>query len=178
MGVTIHYRGKLADTGQIKKISDELITVAEKMNWGVDFPWDKPATATLVTVGEKSIARIKGHLPLKGVSLTPEGADSLRVFFDPQGNLRDPINLILIMEGTLKPEDAWVFTKAQFASPEMHIQIVGLLKYLKKHHIPDLEVHDEGGHISEFSAEEVALMIEGLIREKIGPDDIQLIKSQ
>ena len=116
------------------------------------------------------------------------------------------------MEGTLKPEDAWVFTKAQFASPEMHIQIVGLLKYLKKHHIPDLEVHDEGGywetgnfetlkgkmdflaekmddisnelsrvsrgHISEFSAEEVALMIEGLIREKIGPDDIQLIKSQ
>ncbi len=81
------------------------------------------------------------------------------------------------MEGTLKPEDAWVFTKAQFASPEMHIQIVGLLKYLKQHQIPDLEVHDEGGHISEFSAEEVALMIEGLIREKIGPDDIQLIKA-
>jgi len=38
MGVTIHYRGKLADTGQIKTISDELIIVAEKNELEVDFP--------------------------------------------------------------------------------------------------------------------------------------------
>ena len=149
MGVTIHYRGKLADTGQIKTISDELVIVAEKMNWewtSLDEDWDKPATATLVTeIADGSpIAQIEGQLPLKGVSLTPEGADSLSFFFDPEGNLCDPINLISIMDGTLKPEDAWVFTKTQFASPETHIQIVGLLKYLKKHHIPDLEVHDDG----------------------------------
>ncbi len=214
MGVTIHYRGKLADTGRIETISDELIHVAEKMNWewtSLDEDWDKPATATFATkfVDERAIVQIEGHLPLKGVSLTPKGADSLDFFFDPEGNLRSPLELTLIMEGTLKPEDAWLFTKTQFSSPETHIRIVGLLRYLREHHIPDLEVHDEGeywetgsfetlkakmdfiagkmdeisdqlsrvsrGHISEFSAEEVASMIEGLIREKIEPDDVQFI---
>jgi len=185
------------------------------MNWkwtSLDEDWNKPATATFVTeiVDGSPIAQIEGHLPLKGVSLTPEGADSLSFFFDPEGNLRDPINLISIMDGTLKPEDAWVFSKTQFSSPETHVRIVGLLRYLKEHHIPDLEVQDEGeywetgsfetlkqkmdfvagkmdeisnelsrvssGHISEFSAEELGFMIEGLIREKMDPDDIQLIK--
>jgi len=42
------------------------------------------------------------------------------------------------------PEDAWVFVKTQFAPPEVHVWMVGLLKYVKKHYISDLEVSDEG----------------------------------
>jgi len=44
----------------------------------------------------------------------------------------------------LKPEEAWVSVKTQFASPEIHVWIVGLLKYLKKRYISDLQVSDEG----------------------------------
>ncbi len=214
MGLTIHYRGKLADLEQVKTISDELIRIAEKMNWewtSFDEDWDKPASAKFVTnfADGSPTAQISGHLPLKGVALTPEGAESLFFFFDPEGKLCHPLGMILIMDGKLRPEDAWVSVKTQFSSTETHIWIVGLLRYLKAHYIPDLEVHDEGeywetgsfetlkgktdfltgkmdaisnelsrvsrGHVSEFSAEEVASMIEGLIREKIKPDDVKTL---
>ena len=43
----------------------------------------------------------------------------------------------------LAPE-AWVSVKTQFDSPDTHIWIIGLLKYLKKRYIANLEVRDEG----------------------------------
>ena len=110
--------------------------------------------------------------------------------------------MVNIGEENLKPEDALISLKAQFAGPEIHMWIIGLFKYLKKHHIPDLEVHDEGeywetgnfetlkmkmdfvgekiaavsatlsgvikGHIEKFSADELASMIEALLRDKFG----------
>jgi hypothetical protein len=52
--------------------------------------------------------------------------------------------MVLILDGTLGPEQAWVSVKTQFASPEIHVWITGLLKYLKKRYISDLQVSDEG----------------------------------
>lgn len=52
--------------------------------------------------------------------------------------------MILICEGALKPEDVWIFVKTQFAGPETHVWIVGLLKYIQKHYLPELQVRDEG----------------------------------
>ena len=49
-GVTIYYRGRLADTGQIRTISDELTAIAERMSWkwnSLDEDWETPATATI-----------------------------------------------------------------------------------------------------------------------------------
>jgi len=33
MGVSIHYRGKIADINAINALCDELALVADKMNW-------------------------------------------------------------------------------------------------------------------------------------------------
>jgi hypothetical protein len=68
----------------------------------------------------------------------------LRFFFDAGGNLCDPMSMTLICEGALKPEDVWIAVKTQFAGPETHIWIVGLLKYIQEHYLPGLEVRDEG----------------------------------
>ena len=38
------------------------------------------------------------------------------------------------------------FTKTQFLPIETHVWIVGLLRYLKKHYLSDLEVRDEGDY--------------------------------
>ncbi len=65
-------------------------------------------------------------------------------FFNSSGQLCDLMGVVLIYEGSLKPEDARIAVKTQFAGPEIHLWIVGLLKYLKEHYIPDLEVRDEG----------------------------------
>lgn len=146
MGVSIHYRGLLNDTTQLPVLSDELADIADTMGWQstrLEDDWREPANARLV--GSSNGARIDGHLGLKGVQITPgpEG-ESLSFFFDREGALRSPMSMVLILEGTLKPKHAWISIKTQFLSPEIHIWIIGLLKYLKKRYISDLEVSDEG----------------------------------
>lgn len=149
-GVTIYYRGKLADMSQIKTISDELIAIAERMNWkwnSLDEDWEKPATATVSfeRKNESVVAQIRGHLPLKGVSFTPEGADGpLEFFFDSEGHLRSLLDMVFITEGNLKPEDAWIDTDMQASPSEMSIWVASLMRYLKEQYLPDLEVHDDG----------------------------------
>ena len=146
MGVSIHYRGKMANTSTIDVLCDELALVADKMGWTctrLDDDWSKPADAT-IEVTEKG-SHITGHLALKGIafSIHPK-CESLRFFFDAAGNLCDPVSMTLICEGALKPEDVWIAVKTQFAGPETHIWIVGLLRYIQEHYLPELEVRDEG----------------------------------
>jgi hypothetical protein len=148
MGVSIHYRGRVADIQNIKTICDELAAVADKMNWHytrLDEDWSQSADATIEITEQGS--QINGHLSLKGIVLTlnPK-CETLGFLFDSNGNLRDPISMVNIKEETLKPEDYWISVKTQYAGPETHIWIIGLLKYLKKFYLPDLEVEDEGAY--------------------------------
>ena len=204
MGVSIHYRGRVADIQNIKTICDELAAIADRMDWPytrLDEDWSQSADLRIEVTEQGS--QINGHLPLKGIILTlnPK-CEALQFFFDSNGNLRDPISMVNISEGTLKPEDSWISVKTQYAGPETHIWVIGLLKYLKKLYLPDLEVQDEGaywetgnfeilkekmdfvgekiaavsaelsrvtkGHIESFSADEVASIIEALLRDKFG----------
>ncbi len=146
MGVTIHYRGRLNDVGQFAKLCDELADIAAAMGWKttrLDDDWEQPANARLRHTSTG--AHIDGHLGLKGIVLRPDvGTEPLSFLFDREGNLRSMIGTVSIIDGTLKPQDAWVFVKTQFAPPEVHVWIVGLLKYLKKHYLADLQVSDEG----------------------------------
>jgi len=146
MGVSIHYRGRLDDVGQLARLCEELGDIAAAMGWEttrLDDDWERPADARLRFTSEG--AQIDGHLGLKGILMTPDvEAESLSFFFDREGNLRSLMDMVSILDGTLKPEDAWVFVKTQFASPEVHVWIVGLLKYVKKRYISDLQVSDEG----------------------------------
>jgi len=109
----------------------------------LDDDWEQPVDARLCHT--PTGASIEGNLGLKGILLKPDvPAESLSFLFDREGNLRSLMGPIFILEGTLPPEDAWVFVKTQFAPPEVHVWMVGLLKYVKKHYISDLEVSDEG----------------------------------
>jgi hypothetical protein len=54
------------------------------------------------------------------------------------------MNVVSLREGLLAPDNAWISVKTQFMSAKMHVLIIGLLKYIKEHHIPNLEVRDEG----------------------------------
>ncbi len=146
MGVSIHYRGRVAAIQNIKHIYDELAAIADRMNWPctrLDEDWSQAANATIEVTEQSS--QITGYLPLKGIALTPHPqCETLQFFFDANGHLRDPISLVDRREEALKPEDYWISVKTQYAGPETHIWIIGLLKYLKKHHLPDLAVQDEG----------------------------------
>lgn len=146
MGISIHYRGRIDDVGRIGRLCDELADIARVMSWRsktLDDDWSRPPDAHLRHTPQG--ACIDGHLGLKGVQITlPSGAEPLPFFFDSNGDLRDPMTMIMLVEGSLDPKDAWISVKTQFAPPEVHVWVNGLLKYLKKRYISDLEVHDEG----------------------------------
>ena len=146
MGITIHYRGRLNDLAQIDALSAELADIAAAMGWKstrLDDDWAQPADARLLHTPKG--AEIQGHLGLKGIALSPgPNIETLNFYFDREGNLRSPFGVVFLLDGTMDPEQAWLSTKTQFGPPEVHAWIVGLLKYLKKRYIADLEVHDDG----------------------------------
>ena len=96
MGVSIHYRGRLAAIQNIKRICDELAAIADRMNWPctrLDEDWSQAADATIEVTEQGS--QITGHLSLKGIALTPHPqCETVQFFFDANGHLRDPISLV------------------------------------------------------------------------------------
>jgi len=148
MGVTIHYRGKLDDLGRVDDLRLELADIAQSIGWKcqtLDDDWAIPPGASMVHSGGR--ATIKGHLGLKGIIVTPEGpSESLNFLFDAKGRLSSAMNVILEGEGRITQDQAWNFVKTQFLSPDVHIWIIGLLKYIKRRYISNLEVSDEGGY--------------------------------
>ena len=147
MGITIHYRGTLDKPERVHDLQRELADIAKSMGWEyslLDDDWAVSPSATLSYA--RGGATIHGHLGLKGISLAPTGGgDSLSFFFDAEGRLRTVMEMVLQCEGREYPAPGWVFVKTQFGSADDHVWIVGLLKYLQKRYLPDLEVQDEGG---------------------------------
>ncbi len=159
MGITLHFRGKLKNKEDINSLKDDLIDIAEIMEWewdSLDEDWAKPTTAKL-EISELQ-TEITGHLPLKGIQLKLHpNCESLTLFFDKEGNLNTSFSLILMNEGKLNPEDSYISVKTQFAPPDIHISIVKLLEFLKNRYIPDLEVIDEGEY---WDSRDKTLLIE------------------
>ncbi len=148
MGLSLHYRGRIKDIHLIDQLCEEIVDIAQTMNWTyvvLDKDLSKPMTARLVHTDKG--AEIKGHLPIKGVAFKPhENCETVDLCFDAKGNLTDPFTMISVHEGLIQPEHAAVSVKTQFAPPDVHMTIVKLLKYVKQRYIPDLEVTDEGDY--------------------------------
>ncbi len=127
MGLTIHYRGGIDRTEQIKPLVAELEDIADSMGW--------------------MSQRINGdevEPDFFGVIVNPTGdCEPLCFIFDQRGRLR---NLADLITNQIEPTEysEYCATKTQFTSVATHIWIVGLLRYLKKHYLSDLIVTDEG----------------------------------
>ena len=148
MGVTLHYRGTLDDPRRLPALCDELDGVAQAMGWTstrIDDDYVAPVDARLKHAS--GCSNIEGNIGLKGIVLSPtDGSEPLWFCFDHAGRLRSLLGQVLILDGTLKSAESWASTKTQFSSPERHIWLVGLLRYVKKHFVSNLEVHDDGGY--------------------------------
>lgn len=146
MGISIHYKGKIADSTRIDELCDELADIAQTMGW----EWDTinndvtvPSTARIENNGNG--IEISGHLPLKGIllHLHPD-CESLTFLFEKHGCLCDMLTMIGVTEGYAQPQNCSLCVKTQFAGPDTHIMIVKLLRYISRKYMPDLKVTDEG----------------------------------
>jgi hypothetical protein len=160
MGITISYKGKLKSPSLIQPLTDEIADIASIMKWKfdvIDEDFEIPFSARLEH--DTDGAHIKGHLPLKGISFQPhEQCETVGFYFDKKGVLRNMA--IMAFEGPQGKHTDWQTVKTQFASPEVHITIVKLLKHLQNKYFGKLEIHDDGSYYESGN--------EGLLRERFG----------
>ena len=148
MGITIHYSGKLKDRASLPNLVEELEDIARTMEWEstrLDKDREKPSRAEIVH--SEHGAEFRGHPGLEGIVLSVHpDCESLSFLFDRNGNLRDVVTMVGILQGFIDAEKAQVSVKTQFAPLHVHITIIRLLKYIGKKYIANLEVNDEGDY--------------------------------
>ena len=146
MGVSLHYRGRLRCPDLIDPFIREVTDIAASLEWECD------SFDTIITPDDENVSleylnfwRPAGWtaVRLRGLFVSPHPqSEPLRFLFDPEGRL---IDLLDIQFGTPPfAELPWLFTKTQYAGPQTHVDIVGLLKYLETKYFGELHVADEG----------------------------------
>jgi len=138
MGISVHYKGKINDpvlpvrntqTGIIDSLIDEIGDICEDMKWEY----------TIIEKEENDI----DHPPIKGIVFTiHEECEIVGFIFDKKGYLRSPISIPYYEEND--DHQLVVSVKTQFSSPDIHIVLIKLLRYIKSKYIENLEVTDEG----------------------------------
>jgi hypothetical protein len=127
MGLTIHYSGAIDRIEDIPHFVEELTDIAESMGWMVQPINDDEADPNF-----------------RGIIVNPQGeCEPLCFIFDREGRLRALMDLITEQVEPTK-YSFFTATKTQFAEIETHVWIIGLLRYLKKRYLGNLEVTDEG----------------------------------
>jgi len=142
MGITIHYRGRLADLSRIEDFEDRVLDFVLEVG-GLARIWR--------TFDEQWPARmVRGLI----VHLAP-GQDSMSLLVSPEGWLIGLIDIESAERGELT-EPPWCFVKTQFGPIEGHVAVVEMLRALKKEFIPELEVSDESGYWETSNIAELA----------------------
>jgi hypothetical protein len=132
MGITIAYRGRIADLARIEDFEDRVVDcaieiVARVQIWR-SWPDDNPARV------------VRGII----LDLAP-GHESTSLLLSPEGWLIGLTDIEDAEAGRLE-EPPWCFTKTQFGPVEGHVALVEMLADLKREFLPDLEVSDDGGY--------------------------------
>jgi hypothetical protein len=132
MGVTVAYRGRLADLTRIEDFEDRLLDFALEVG-GLAQIWRTHADTDPQRM-------VRGII----LNLAP-GLEPTSMLVSPEGWL---IGLIDIKDAELGrlTEAPWCFTKTQFGPLEGHVALVEMLTALRNEFVPDLEVSDEGGY--------------------------------
>jgi hypothetical protein len=132
MGITIGYRGRLADLARIEDFEDRLVDCALELGAAAQiwrsWPDDNPE-------------RI-----VRGVILVlAPGQEPASLLLSPEGWLIGLTDIKDAEEGRLKAPP-WCSIKTQFGPVEGHVALVELLAALNREFLPELEVSDDGGY--------------------------------
>ncbi len=159
MGITIFYHGALRDTGDLPQLTARLQAACGRLAWPyrvvderVLGTGERYNTIELETDDGIPTSTFEIYLEpvddhVRGVVISPPGCETLRLTFGRTGQLIEygdvPFN-----EGTpgrygLIQEH--LFTKTQFSSPEVHMQVCELLRIVEPYMV-EWEVADEGDY--------------------------------
>lgn len=132
MGITIAYRGRLADLARVEDFEDRLIDFALEVG-GLAQIWRSHAEDDLQRM-------VRGVL----LNLAP-GQETTSLLLAPEGWLINLVDIEDAEKGRLT-EPPWCFVKTQFGPLEAHVALAEMFAALRREFVPDLEVSDEGGY--------------------------------
>jgi hypothetical protein len=132
MGITIAYRGRLADPTRIEDFEDRVLDFALEVG-GLAQIWRSHPDGR----PERMIRGVILHLA--------PGQETTSLLVAPEGWFIGLVEIADAERGALA-EPPWCFTKTQFGPLEGHVALVEMFKALKREFVPDLEVSDEGGY--------------------------------
>ncbi|RPJ50745.1 MAG: hypothetical protein EHM23_34985 [Acidobacteria bacterium] len=124
MGVSIHYRGQIADQSRFQDLRGCLLQFADRAGWEY---------LDLTGPAESEILEI--------ILYPPGDSEPVSFLFDTHGRLHPPYE-----EEVEGEECVWCSVKTQGGPLEAHVQIVELLKVIQRDYMPSLEVMDEGSY--------------------------------
>ena len=167
MGVTIHYRGSLADLSRVEDFEDRVIDLALAVG-GNPRLWR--------SANERDPSRmVRGLI----IDLAP-GQETTSLLISPEGWLIGLMEIGDAERGALT-EKPWCWVKTQFGPIEGHVALVELLAGLKAEFMPDLEVMDESGYWEhrdpkilrqkiEFIGRAIDMLAGELERDRLSPE--------
>jgi hypothetical protein len=139
MGLTIHYSGSFNPAASLKAMIEEVKDIAAIYNWKYFVFNDK--------FPENSFGKTAYNDDIYGICFTPPECETVSLCFLSNGRMSNAVNLKFYGNPKNKEEADYLymlFTKTQYAGPEIHKLIIHLLKYLSKKYFPDFTVSDEG----------------------------------
>jgi hypothetical protein len=131
MGITVAYRGRLADPTRVEDFEHRLLDFALEVG-GMGQVWRSHA--------DDSERMVRGVI----LNLAP-GQEPASLLLSPEGWLIGLVDIEDAESGRLT-EPPWCFTKTQFGPLEAHVALVEMLAALRREFLPDLEVSEEGGY--------------------------------
>jgi hypothetical protein len=132
MGITVAYRGRLADLTRIEDFEDRLLDLAREVGGQAQI-WRSHAD-------DNPQRMVRGVI----LNLAP-GLETTSMLVSPEGWLIGLMDIEDAEQGRLT-EPPWCFTKTQFGPLEGHVALVEMLAALQREFVPDLEVSDDSGY--------------------------------
>jgi hypothetical protein len=159
MGITLFYRGALRDTGDLPQLTALLQSACARLVWpcrlvderilgtGEHFTSTEVESADGIPTHTLEVHPVPVDDHVRGVVISPPGCETLHLTFGRAGRL---ITYSAAPYGEQTPGrygliNEHLFTKTQFSSPEVHIQVCDLLRIVEPF-MAEWEVSDEGNY--------------------------------
>lgn len=138
MGLTIHYKGRFNPEASLVGLIGECLEFAKVFNWTYHiFEQEFPSIPFPEEYNDK----------IYGIAISPPECESLWFTFLSNGKMSGPVQL-KFFGNSIDPEDQFtlysLFTKTQFAGPEIHVVVIEIFKHISKKYLLDFSMTDEG----------------------------------
>ena len=139
MGLSIHYRGKIAKPGFLQDLIEEVQDIAKV--YGLKYKIDE------IQFPEDVFAKSEYNQTIYGISFTPPECETISITFLSNGRMSTNVHLKFYGKTVIREESEYLYlisSKTQYAGIDVHRIIIKLFSHLSKKYFSDFTLRDEG----------------------------------